>query len=622
MRKFMIKKTTKLFLVASILTLAGILYSIQTSYDEICLNSEQQIKLSSSSGLEGSEDILITEILRNVNVSGSGVITIADRLKILNNYNNPIPSILVGIPLKLVDNLIYFKATGSNGNSLFSERKNLIMYDNEMITIYFDSPILPNQGITITFTHSYVKIPLFYLLASEQQVDYSMNPFPLLPYKTEKEVRAIFRMPEASEVIEFDQVADIGVQIVDNILSYDLSESFELDYLNPFLENLQEEEKEIMITYKYAEMTEMQVEYVQREIFLSAWGIIRIREDILIKNIGVLPISSLTVNIPKSSKNLYVYDDIGELDASDLRENQFYPQYSSFSINLAGIRAIIIPNSKYQFSIEYKLPFEEFTSVNWIEQSVKIDLFTTLHEFYVMEESINFVIEGCNSITSLSLNPNSISQSRGSTTISYFSENVSPIETLMVQINFTVDLFDLLLRPFIIILIFALIMSLYVVIIKARKKQEEKEELRGEFIPYNEIREFCSLYEEKNALTLEIRRAGIEAKRKKMAKKTYKNILAKNSVKIEQIKQEILPFKKNLMDTNETFENIVKKLDVLDAERISVDDSLNLLETRYKRGRLPSKAAYQKLSDDFEKRRKKVDRTIDKLIQQLRSYLL
>jgi hypothetical protein len=63
-------------------------------------------------------------------------------------------------------------------------------------------------------------------------------------------------------------------------------------------------------------------------------------------------------------------------------------------------------------------------------------------------------------------------------------------------------------------------------------------------------------------------------------------------------------------------------LDVLEAERDSVKDSLVLLESRYKRGRLPSRAAYLKLSDDFKKRRKKIDRTIDKLIQQLRSYIL
>ena len=76
------------------------------------------------------------------------------------------------------------------------------------------------------------------------------------------------------------------------------------------------------------------------------------------------------------------------------------------------------------------------------------------------------------------------------------------------------------------------------------------------------------------------------------------------------------------METSDTYDNIIKKLDILDAERISVNDSLNLLESRYKRGKLPSKAAYQKLSSDFFNRRKKIDRTIDKYIQQLRSYLL
>ena len=107
-----------------------------------------------------------------------------------------------------------------------------------------------------------------------------------------------------------------------------------------------------------------------------------------------------------------------------------------------------------------------------------------------------------------------------------------------------------------------------------------------------------------------------------MAKKKYKNILNKNNAKIDEIQNEVFPFKKTLIASGEVFENIVKRLDILEAERISVKDSLALLESRYKRGRLPSRAAYLKLSDNFLRRRKKIDRSIDKTIQQLRSYLL
>jgi len=218
--------------------------------------------------------------------------------------------------------------------------------------------------------------------------------------------------------------------------------------------------------------------------------------------------------------------------------------------------------------------------------------------------------------------PEALLNSGNSKVLVFSIENVSPLEKKDVLITYTIDLFEIFIRPVVFVMIIALLSSVFVLAIKTLKREEQVSIFKKDSIPVSEIREFCSLYEESNALVLEIRKAESETKRKKLAKKTYKNLLSKNSAKIDQIKEEILPFKKILMETNDTFSNIVKRLDVLDVERISISDSLNLLETRYKRGKLPSKAAFQKLSDDFFNRQKKIDRTIDKYIQQLRSYLL
>ena len=92
--------------------------------------------------------------------------------------------------------------------------------------------------------------------------------------------------------------------------------------------------------------------------------------------------------------------------------------------------------------------------------------------------------------------------------------------------------------------------------------------------------------------------------------------------KIEEVDKEIITFKKIVREINPTFENFINKLEILEAERVSIEDSLNLLEARYRRGRLPSRKAYLSLSENFLRRRKKIDRSIDKNIQQLRSYLL
>ena len=158
--------------------------------------------------------------------------------------------------------------------------------------------------------------------------------------------------------------------------------------------------------------------------------------------------------------------------------------------------------------------------------------------------------------------------------------------------------------------------------IKSRREESGAAQFARETLPLQDIREFCSLMDEKNALILEIRKAEEDVKRKRIIKKKYRNITTRNNAKIQEIEKEVIPFKKILLDTNPTFENIIKKIDLLEAERGSVKDSLNLLETRYKKGRLPSKAVYLKLSDNFLRRQKKIDKSVDKNIQQLRSYLL
>ena len=100
------------------------------------------------------------------------------------------------------------------------------------------------------------------------------------------------------------------------------------------------------------------------------------------------------------------------------------------------------------------------------------------------------------------------------------------------------------------------------------------------------------------------------------------NIVDRNNARITEIKQEILPFKRVVQETNLAFKNIVEKLDIAETERESVSDSLKLLEARYKRGRLPSREVYERLLTQSLRRQAKIDRTIDRLIQSLRGYLI
>ncbi|MHA1479511.1 MAG: hypothetical protein ACTSPU_15055, partial [Promethearchaeota archaeon] len=542
---------------------------------------------------------------------------------ILNENDNPINSILIGIPLRDSSNLIYINTVGQTENTLLTERSHGVMGSYEMVKIYFDSPLLPSQETTINVKQTYNNLLSYDIAELEEGVNQLIHfnglVFPILPYRSEGDVKSIYIIPTLAELHTRKQFNSMGNLVGGNIV-YDLATSLSINHLDPFLENLNEN-NETTVSIKTLQLTGLEIEKINREIFISPWGIIKNTEEVTIENVGIIGVGLFSLNIPVDAKNVKIYDDLGEL-FGDIINSPTDSSKKVLSIQLSQNRVSLSPTSKFKFFIEYNLPHEQYVSYNWLQQSISINLLMTNYDFLIHEQTTKVVIEGCGTIDYTSSPPEAIFKTVGTRILVYSSEMVSPFEKKIILFTYTVDIFDLVLRPTIFIMIIAFLSSIFVLIIKTRKREEDESVFKKEFIPTSEIREFCSLYEEKNALVLEIRNAENETKRKKMVKKTYKNLLTKNTAKIDQIKEEILPFKKILMETSDTYDNIIKKLDILDAERISVNDSLNLLESRYKRGKLPSKAAYQKLSSDFFNRRKKIDRTIDKYIQQLRSYLL
>ncbi len=575
--------------------------------------------------LEGANNLLVVDMVRTTNLSSFGLVNIKDRLTILNNNNNPINSILFGIKVEHSNNLIYFNAFGEAQNTLLIERSHEIMDIYEMITIYFDMPLLPSQRITFTVLHSYTNLMSYQFAYIDDEVTqllvFKGQFFPLLPYKSEGNIKSTYLLPEGSTLYYHTQIGPMGTPIGDTNVLYDLEYSEEFNYLEPFLLNLGEN-NETTISVKDRSTSKLEIEKIDKYIYISPWGIIKNVEEITIENVGIVEVAQLSMKIPIDATNVKVYDDLGEVLGVSLIESIDDVSTKTVSIELYQNRVSLTPASKFKFFLEYYLPPEKYLSYNWLQQSISINLLTTKYEYLIYEQTTNVIIEGCGSIDYMSSLPEALHNSGNSKVIVYNTQNISPLVKKDILLTFTIDLFETFLRPVVFVMIIALLSSIFVFAIKTLKREEQVSIFKKEFIPSSEIREFCSLYEERNALVLEIRNAESETKRKKLAKKTYKNLLSKNTAKIEQIKEEIHPFKKILMETNDTFNNIVKRLDVLDAERISISDSLNLLETRYKRGKLPSKAAYQKLSDDFFNRRKKLDRSIDKYIQQLRSYLL
>jgi len=585
------------------------------------INNVNSPNIETSATLDGSNNLKVIEIIRNVNISGYDFLTFKDRIIFKNLNQNPIDHVYIGLPLKFSNKLLYLSITGKNSNPLSYKKLRYIIDDNELVIVYLETPILPQQEKEIIVWLNYGNVLTYTQVGSEQHINFTYNLFPLLPYKAEGDVKALIKIPKSSTQVSFDTIKNMGMPLAGGNYLYSLSQSVEINYLDPFLENLGKE-KEVSIVFKDDILTRIELEKLNREIMIDPWGSIKVKEEHVIKNTGIIKLNTFSFFLPKNAMNVRVYDDLGEIQGISIIKSTDFPGKKEISITLYYNRAPISLNSKFAFYIEYNLPFDQSTTSNGFQQSILINLQTSSEQYTIKENTIKIFIKGCGNIDYISKPPVAINHYTDYTMIEYVNNQESSMFSNKIQITFTLDYFSILMRPLLITLIVAISLSIYVITVRTRKERKKVLTEERIFIPINEIREFCSLYEEINALLLEIANAEEATKRKKMARKAYKNLLDKNMAKIESIKRELLSYKKILMDAGEEFEKIVKRLDLLDAERLSINDSINLLEMRYKRGKLPSKAAYQKLYNDFVKRKRKIDRTIDKYIQHLRNYLL
>jgi len=326
--------------------------------------------------LEGADNLLVVGIGRTTNLSAYGLVNIKDRLTILNNNNNPINSILFGLKVEDSNNLIYFNAFGETQNTLLIERSHEIMDIYEMITIYFDTPLLPSQEITFTVLHSYINLISYQFAFIETeltQVLVFQGPlFPLLPYKSRGNIVSNYILPEGSTTQSHTQIGGMGVVGDSNIL-YDLEFDDKINHLEPFLLNL-DENNETTISLSVSLTSKIEIEKIDKDIYISPWGTIKNVEEITIENVGIDDVGLLSMKIPIDAMNVKVYDDLGEvLGVSLLPSNDGGPT-KIVTIELYQNRVSLTPASKFKFFLEYYLPHEKYVSSNWFQQSISLNL--------------------------------------------------------------------------------------------------------------------------------------------------------------------------------------------------------------------------------------------------------
>ncbi|HMF30951.1 MAG TPA: hypothetical protein VKK79_06035, partial [Candidatus Lokiarchaeia archaeon] len=366
----------------------------------------------------------------------------------------------------------------------------------------------------------------------------------------------------------------------------------------------------------------LQMNSIARRIIVDPWGSVTVQEDHVIFNTGQLPVTTYNFRIPLNATNFTITDAFEAVEGASVSSTTNWDGKTvNVTVSLATNRAPLLAGDTFRYTISYELPLSMFASESWNNYYCFLQSFPTQMDFLIVSETTQIILNGGSSVTSVSPNPESTIIEGMQTTLTFSDSMVSPLQQRVVQISYQVNVFWIIWRPLVFILMFFVASAAYVYARKGLRKVPTQGMADQINIPAKDLQQFVSLYEEKSALQQELDTLNEDVKMKKIPKKSYNKRVKDIQTKSKELDEDIKPLRKSLGESDERFRKIMEKLQFFEAERISVEDSLLALDARYRRGAIPSRSAFQKLYSDFTKRMQKMQRETDKLLSELKSYI-
>jgi chromosome segregation ATPase len=131
------------------------------------------------------------------------------------------------------------------------------------------------------------------------------------------------------------------------------------------------------------------------------------------------------------------------------------------------------------------------------------------------------------------------------------------------------------------------------------------------------LKEFCSNYEEKTALTLEIEKLAEDRRKGRLSKRAYVEEVQHDRRRIASLTNSINEAKNKLVPANKRYAAMIKQLDTYEEERENARASLDNLELRRRQGKV-SGDVYNRLKYENTKKIEKATSGIDSVVVELR----
>jgi hypothetical protein len=361
-----------------------------------------------------------------------------------------------------------------------------------------------------------------------------------------------------------------------------------------------------------------------RQVNISPSGAITCTDSYKIINNSTAAIISFLINVPVNSTNLVARDQFGRI-----LSNQIQQQNSQVLVENVTLAVSANPGELSEIILDYSLP--GISPAQFARYVLPIDLFPYFN-YYINSASVTVTPpEGATIIAPQlsALGPgDSLSRNAFQETLSINREGVSFIDSVipsheLLSLTFDYNPLWIAFRPtswmFAVVLV-----GLVIVAIWRRPKAKPSapkvqvaKMVAGQGLSSQNINDFTDAYEEKNKINREISSLEARAEHGRIPRRRYKVQRKTLEVRLDTLNHTIAQQKELMRSAGGSYADSIRQLEAAEVELNEVEMSIRNIGIKHETGEV-SMEAYRKQLSDLERRKQKVESTLDSLLLRLR----
>jgi hypothetical protein len=551
----------------------------------------------------------ISYITRTIKFTEFGTLYTKDLISFRNTDSEPLSAFYICLNQTLSEQLYDMTVKGVSGEIYpFNELSyKLSGYNTWKIT--FPAPLMPGTQTNFTVTSYFNGAVTHNTNSSGLHGTLYHLVYTLTPYYTDK-TSVLVEFPLSTDILVFEPTL-YGTR-ENNKIKFSATDS------TPFFSSL-----------LYVKFTHANMNYIETEKSIVTittgemdWDV---SADLVISNLGPTSLSSLTFMVPKDAYGFTAKDNLASIGGlSDPDTESITGDYKNITINLLVNRYAITTGFKMEFTLSFRLPIVASRIVQGdLRSAIFIDVYRIVRNQWITRNvEIRIALPQATAIdfNLLNVQPEAVDNQDGIQVLIYKTDAVAQSTSKKIMFMYAYSGMSMQSRPLLIALVTGLAVMFSIIARKLSLQYQQPESMMSSEVPLETLKEFAGIFEDKVGTYLELDGLNEGFQRRKIKKREYQIKIEGLTRQIKLLDNQIKVSKRNLMAFGGRFKEIIEDLDLLEAERQSVQDSLITLENRYKDGQIKSRVAYEQLYENYTIRLKKIQSGIDSGINELKSY--